>query len=106
MIKFIFSIIAEENTERATEELARFFNGKHPYFDTVVIETDVDEGSYLVVELLDEESRNSDLDEIFYKFGIVVKGIRIENTSFLDTKYNESSFRRIKEARQTTFESK
>lgn len=69
-------------TGKAAKELARFFNEKQPYFDTIVIETDVEEGSYLVEELLDEDFRNSDLDEIFYRLGIIVKSIRIDNISF------------------------
>lgn len=82
MVKFIFSIFTkdENKTETAARELTKFFDAKQSYFDTIVLNLDASQVAALTEELLDEAARSEALSVIFDHFGIVVNGIRIDNT--------------------------
>lgn len=82
MVKFIFSIFTkdENKTETAARELTKFFDAKQSYFDTIVLNLDASQAAALTEELLDETARSEALNVIFDHFGIVVNGIRIDNT--------------------------
>lgn len=88
-LTFIFSITTEDENkvEKAARELSRFFDAKQSSFDTVVISNlGSSQVSELVDELFDEDARSSDLDVIFDHFGIIVKGVKIDNTETLKNK--------------------
>lgn len=76
-VRLFFEFDADDVND-AGIELAEYFAGNYNGKNTVGFQTSVEEASELVEELLDENARSSDLDQIFDEFNVSVSKVEIQ----------------------------
>lgn len=102
-VKIVFSISTrnESDVEEAARELANsFLHTKQIKIDTLVVEREVEDAGYFLLELLTPKERTAWMnDELFDKYGITIDSIKVDHD---DNVKNESRTKNLESRKPDT----